>query len=75
MYVASNSRITVSNNFFSEIQAPYQKKSIYVNNLNAVEGENLSELDIQSSHAALESENTGSRADLLVEIGAEANIV
>jgi len=33
----------------------------------------MSASDIQSSHAALESENAGSRADLLVEIEAQAN--
>ena len=42
-------------------------------NVQAANGENLSELDIQSSHAALESENAVSSANLMVERAAPDN--
>ena len=62
-----------SNNVLGNKQATIYKKFAIVSNVQAANGENLSELDIQSSHAALESENAVSSANLMVERAAPDN--
>jgi hypothetical protein len=62
-----------SNNVLGNKQATIYKKFAIVSNVQAVNGENLSELDIQSSHAALESENAVSSTNLMVERAAPDN--
>ncbi len=62
-----------SNNVLGNKQAPFHKKFAIVSNVQAVNGENLSELDIQSSHAALESENAVSSTNLMGERAAQDN--
>jgi len=54
-------------NFQPNIQAAINKKPAISSNLQAINGDHLSELDIQSSHAALESENAASSTNLIVE--------
>ena len=54
-------------NFQPNIQVAINKKPAISSNLQAINGDHLSELDIQSSHAALESENAASSTNLIVE--------